>query len=280
MTPPNVKRHLVCPSGSCSHHCWEIEVGSDDRCPICGAVGDAICACGCGASLAGLRSDAVYRSEACAKRLQRNGRPDIDPTQHPLRDARAAQEATDLKSKLSELIYQAIISKLEKGPVHADDLEDLFPEEHRGLCRRLTGAQFGSLASRHYIFEKERRKSSVPSRKGAKSGVFEFTRKGREKLTGVDSDHREGSDAGAKQQSLDRPGGFSLALPAPNGARDESAVHSGEASRSPAGSTHGASSAPAGEPRPTSEAVPLFEEEQRPKSAVTDPEVIDQREAA
>lgn len=109
---------------------------------------------------------------------------------HPLAEARAEQEASELKSHWSQVIYQGIVSRLEHGPVHADDLEALFPanDEERAMCRKLVGAQFGSLASRHYIKEVDRRKSSVPSRKGAKSGVFEFTRKGRGKLAG----HRAG----------------------------------------------------------------------------------------
>ncbi len=106
---------------------------------------------------------------------------------HPLADARALQETSELKSHWSQVIYQGIVSRLEHGPVHADDLEPLFPanDEERSMCRKLVGAQFGSLASRRYIHEVDRRKSSAPSRKGAKSGVFEFTRKGREKLAGV-----------------------------------------------------------------------------------------------
>jgi hypothetical protein len=108
----------------------------------------------------------------------------VEAQVHPLSDARAHQESSDLKSKLSQIIYQGLIDRLKYGPVHADDLEGLFPEESRSMCRRLVGAQFGSLASRGYIVERERRKSKVPSRKGAKSGVFEFTKKGRETLVG------------------------------------------------------------------------------------------------
>jgi len=104
---------------------------------------------------------------------------------HPLVEAREAQEATKLKDHYSQVIYQGIIERLERGPVHADDLEDLFPESDRTMCRKLVGAQFGSLASRHYIREKERRKSSIASRKGAKSSVWEFTKKGRDRLVGV-----------------------------------------------------------------------------------------------
>lgn len=106
-------------------------------------------------------------------------------TVHPLVEAREAQEATKLKDHYSQVIYQGIIERLERGPVHADDLKDLFPDSDRTMCRKLVGAQFGSLASRHYIREKERRKSSIASRKGAKSSVWEFTQKGRERLAGI-----------------------------------------------------------------------------------------------
>lgn len=37
---------------------------------------ERICLCGCGASLAGLRADAVYASEACSKRARRAASPD------------------------------------------------------------------------------------------------------------------------------------------------------------------------------------------------------------
>ena len=143
------------------------------------------CGCGCGASLAGLRSDATYASEACSKRARRAAIPDKDRTEHPLVEAREAQEATKLKDHYSQVIYQGIIERLERGAVHADDLEDLFPDSDRTMCRKLVGAQFGSLASRHYIREKERRKSSIASRKGAKSSVWELTQKGRERLAGA-----------------------------------------------------------------------------------------------
>jgi hypothetical protein len=111
---------------------------------------------------------------------------------HPLVEAREAQEATKLKDHYSQVIYQGIIERLERGPVHADDLEDLFPDSDRTMCRKLVGAQFGSLASRHYIREKERRKSSIASRKGAKSSVWEFTQKGRERLAGIDAGNHLG----------------------------------------------------------------------------------------
>jgi len=41
------------------------------------------CACGCGASLASLRADAVYASEACSKRARRAASPDKARTREP-----------------------------------------------------------------------------------------------------------------------------------------------------------------------------------------------------
>lgn len=109
---------------------------------------------------------------------------------HPLAEVRAEQEASDLKSKLSQIIYQGIVDRLKHGPIHADDLEPLFADEVRDICRRLVPAQLGSLRSRNYIHEIDRRKSTVRSRKCAKSGVYEFTRLGREKLVGVSAGER------------------------------------------------------------------------------------------
>lgn len=236
MTPPNVKRHLVCPT----HGEYEIEVGDNERCYICGVLGEPICACGCRSSLSDFRSDAVYRSEACAKRLQRRGRPDIDPTEHPLQTPRAQQEQADLKSKLSQIIYQGIVDRLKYGPVHADDLEPLFPEERRSMCRRLVGAQFGSLASRGYIVERERRKSKVKSRKGAKSGVYEFTRKGRATLVGNSAGGRGGASSGAgavpgekAASGVSTPQGASRALTVPSSAAPGDCGSEGSPSSAP-----------------------------------------------
>ena len=100
---------------------------------------------------------------------------------HPLADARAQQEESETNRQFGLLIRQAIVDRLKTtGTCHADDLEPLYPanELERKRCRRLAGAQFGSLASSKLIREKERRKSSVPARKGAKSGVYEFTKAG------------------------------------------------------------------------------------------------------
>jgi hypothetical protein len=160
-------------------------------------------------------------------------------------------------------------------------LEPLFPanEQERVMCRKLVGAQFGSLASRHYIAEKERRKSSVPSRKGAKSGVFEFTQRGREKLAG----HRAG---GRGEPSLSRSGAAnatpsSVSGETPAGVSSEQSVNSSPADSSPSLAAHpGGQGSPvacrqqthgAGESRPTP--LPGLEEEKpKPLSAFRDAE--------
>lgn len=193
---------------------------------------------------------------ATAKRIPGADGPDV----HALADARAAQEATKLKDHYSQVIYQGIIERLERGPVHADDLEDLFPESDRTMCRKLVGAQFGSLASRHYIREKERRKSSVPSRKGAKSGVFEFTQKGRERLAGVGAGRRTQSLSGA--HSGESPARIDAGPPDEQSPARPACASLG-ASVDPGGdsSVHGRQRAhDAGEPRPTSEPLTLLPE--------------------
>lgn len=147
----------------------------------------------CGERLTGKRAHARYCDSTCradASRLRAElsasgGKAlrSAASEPHPLAEARAAQEADDLKSRLAALIYQGIIDRLTVAPIHADDLEPLYPVEHRDLCRKLAPAQFGSLASRRYIQKVGERKSRFKSRNAAKSGIYEFTRIGREKLT-------------------------------------------------------------------------------------------------
>lgn len=216
--------------------------------------------------------------------------------EHPLREAREEQEATDLKSKLSQIIYEGIVDRLKYGPVHADDLEPLFAPEVRDICRRLVGAQFGSLAARGYIVEKERRKSSVPTRKGAKSGVFVFTRKGREKLAGAGVEtpvlnagsgqkpnhgtiNPEGTAAShSVGGTLDRPRGVEIATARDTGAGDQpiSSVEgeSGAGGRGQAEVQHQPADATPGVA--PSEPTALFSEDvgrERPRSAFTDDEL-------
>jgi hypothetical protein len=53
--------------------------------------GYRLCACGCGASLAGLRSDAVYVSEAHAKAHRRRDSADKARTRRPSREGKGAK---------------------------------------------------------------------------------------------------------------------------------------------------------------------------------------------
>lgn len=138
------------------------------------------CACGCGASLDGLRADARHASEACKKRAQRAASRDkagTDP--HPLQAVRD-QAALDKHTRdLNGLIRQAIIDTIRiRGECHADDLIDLYPVGEVDRCRELATRQFASLRSgkNPLIFERERRASTVPARKRGKSGVYAFTR--------------------------------------------------------------------------------------------------------
>jgi hypothetical protein len=170
-------------------------------------------------------------------------------SQHPLVEARAKQEASDLNSDLAELVYQAIIDLLTRaGTVFVDDLEGYFPAEHRDRCRNLAPGQLGSLRGRRYIQPtSEYRKSAVPSRKGGKSWVYEFTQVGREKLVGVGA----GGEEPRQGESLSR-------------APDNRPASADPGERSPA----------AGEPSGAAgESAQLFEPEpERPRSAWTDAE--------
>jgi hypothetical protein len=158
------------------------------------------------------------------------------PSEHPLAGARAEQEASDLNSQLGQIVYQGIINQLERrGQVHADDLEPYFPSKHRERCRKLIGAQFGSLVSRRYIYEIERRKSEVASRRGAKSGVFGFTRLGRMTLAGVGAGVPSPQGMGTKEGSARTSGLTTCADPGENplaglnaGVRVPASVESGE----------------------------------------------------
>jgi hypothetical protein len=263
MTPPNVQRHLVCPSTSCGHPHWLIDIGASERCPACGVLGEPICACGCGTSLSDLRSDAVYRSEACSKRLQRAARPDKDPTR-TIAEVRAEQEAA--KTHWSMIVREGIIEVLKAtGAYHADDLDHLgVPDKHRNII----GSQTAKLVNQKWMIEAGRRKSVIPSRNGAKSGIYQLTALGKQKLVGVSagvpspqgtegascpvsagvdsgekptgSDNPEGI-AGCESGPLDRPGGFNPT--APNGAGSSLAADSGKEESEVAGA-HPSGSSP------------------------------------
>jgi hypothetical protein len=175
-------------------NCWESPNETPTArasCPRCAA---PVCACGCGSDLYGIRADALYRSEACSKRTRRAASPDKARTGHPLQTVREDQATKKHNRDLGGLIRQAIIDQIKTtGECFADDLVGLYPEGEVGNCRRLATAQFGSMVATGLIREKERRRSRVAARKGAKSGVYIFTQKGRETLVGVGGDATSGS---------------------------------------------------------------------------------------
>lgn len=220
----------------------------------------------CGAQLITHRADARFCDERCHARFNNKRRSTMDPADiriaaasggestrsgdpHPLAAARATQEASKLNRDLGALIRAAIIRRLSEPPyrVHADDLEGDFPAEHVARCRKLAPAQFGGLAGAGDIREVERRKSTVPSRKGAKSSVYEFTISGRRKLLA-------GVSAGGPGNP---PGGVTAVSADP-----------GETSGAMAGEEDARVSGPV-----APEAARLFEPEpERPLSAFTDVE--------
>lgn len=59
--------------------------------PLADACEERFCGCGCGASLAGMRADALYRSEACSKRAKRARSTDKARTRRPSRNGRGTR---------------------------------------------------------------------------------------------------------------------------------------------------------------------------------------------
>lgn len=179
------------------------------RCPECC---ERICGW-CGEDLAFRRSQTIFCDSSCRANGTRWRQGGTDATEkplktaasHPLDDVRAHQETTELDEQLGQVIHQAIIDLIERtGEAHADDLEPYYPEGHRERCRSLQPGRFGSLRSRGYISKREERKSRFKSRNGAGSGVYVFTKKGREKLARTSSANREGTAVGIGG-TLDRP---------------------------------------------------------------------------
>ena len=109
---------------------------------------------------------------------------------HPLQEIRDQRATKKHNRDLGGLIKQAIVDTIKlNGECHADDLVSLYPAGEVDLCRRLATAQFGSMCAAReghgpLIQEIGRRTSSIPERKGAKSGIYAFTRYGRETLVG------------------------------------------------------------------------------------------------
>jgi len=89
-------------------------------------------------------------------------------------DVRALQERA--KDRWSAVVREAICNVLRlKGEFHADDLTDLgVPDHHRNII----GSQIARLVNQGWMVEEGRRKSTVPSRNGAKSNVYRLTKAG------------------------------------------------------------------------------------------------------
>jgi hypothetical protein len=195
-----------------------------------------VCACGCAASLDGLRADAVYASEACSKRARRAASPDKARTEeHPLQAVRD-QAARDKHTRdLNGLIRQAILDTIKTtGECHADDLIDLYPAGEVDHCRELATRQFASLRSgkKPLIAERERRPSSIKARKRSKSGVYVFTQHGRE-LVGSSSTALQGVGIAAAAGSGEKDPTGSPAPCPPVGSSPESLVQLDGSARAP-----------------------------------------------
>lgn len=89
-------------------------------------------------------------------------------------DARATQEVH--KPDYSSIVREAILEVLRRQETfHADDLRDLgIPEQHCNVI----GSQVARLVNEGWMVEDGRRKSTIPSRNGAKSNVYLLTKLG------------------------------------------------------------------------------------------------------
>lgn len=52
---------------------------------------ERFCRCGCGESLAGMRADAIWRTDGCRKRAERDGTPDVARKQRAVRNGRGTK---------------------------------------------------------------------------------------------------------------------------------------------------------------------------------------------
>ena len=123
------------------------------------------------------------------------------------------------------LVREGILDVLaSRSSFHADDLEPLgIPDEHRNVI----GSQIAKLVNQRWLQETGRRKSTIPSRNGAKSGIYELTPLGRMKLlAGVGSDNPEGTAPPSDRGTLDRPA--VIGTPGGNGAGSSLAADPGE----------------------------------------------------
>lgn len=178
------------------------------------------------------RSDKRACSSSCRAAKTRHAKGEATDGDYALRTAQAPpieqirRDLEDVKREWSLIVREAIRAVFrEKGEFHADDLAPLgIPDEHRNII----GAQIAGLVGAGRIEEIGRRKSTIPSRHGAKSGVYKLTKLGQEKLAelragvsdaarpdgvvsptlvGADAELGEATPAGESDDSLVSPAG-------------------------------------------------------------------------
>lgn len=142
----------------------------------------------CGDELVGKRPHAEYCDSTCRANATRWRQDRAGEDAKPLRSAapppiqliREEQEAA--KAHWSMAVREGIIEVLRSGEFHADDLEPLgIPDEHRNII----GSQTAKLVNQKWMVECGRRKSTLPSRNGAKSNVYRLTEHGRKCIAGL-----------------------------------------------------------------------------------------------
>lgn len=210
----------------CCSRAWTVPAEKPEgpvHCPNCEA---HICACGCGTHLIGMRADSVFNAPSHREALRRAGwsttaaatahRAVTGATIHPLAEVRTEQEQVKEKARWALIVREHMArTLLETGFFHADDLDPLgIPEEHRNIA----GSQSGGFVARGVMTEIGRRASAKPSRKKAKSAIYEITEKGRAELTklvGLSDNDKGGGDAADNARLA--PGNAGLPSGAPVG---------------------------------------------------------------
>ncbi len=180
----------------------------------------------CGEELVGKRLHAEYCDSSCRGkathwRQSRSGESEKtlgSASPPPIQAIRMEQEAA--KAHWSMIVREGIIEVLKAtGAYHADDLDHLgIPDEHRNII----GSQTAKLVNQKWIEEAGRRKSILPSRNGAKSGIYKLTDLGKKKLAGngvgddcEDANSVSGEKSATGVPTSQEPGGSCLSLPAP-----------------------------------------------------------------
>jgi hypothetical protein len=155
----------------------------------------------CGKHLITHRADARFCDEDCKNAWHNKQRRSQDGPHKRLaavseaetpaiRRIREGQEAA--KAHWSMIVREGIIEVLKgTGAYHADDLDHLgIPDEHRNII----GSQTAKLVNQKWIEGAGRRKSILPSRNGAKSGIYKLTDLGKSRIAGVEGERSCSSD--------------------------------------------------------------------------------------